>query len=91
MYDRALTYRFNEVYIEGDFIDTPNTKPNIELWEDLATPRYLMRSLIERSQMRTYRKLMISLIKKNLTITSTYNSRWIGKKMDLSFQESTRY
>ena len=24
------------LYIEGNFIDTPNNKPNIELWEDLA-------------------------------------------------------
>ena len=36
MYDRAIAERFNEVYIEGDFIDTPNNKLNIELWEDLA-------------------------------------------------------
>ena len=36
MYDRAITERFNEVYIEGNFIDIPNNKPNIELWEDLG-------------------------------------------------------
>ena len=24
------------MYIEGNFIDTPNRKPNIELWEDLV-------------------------------------------------------
>ena len=36
VYDRATAERFNEVYIEGNFIDTPNNKPNIELWEDLA-------------------------------------------------------
>ena len=24
------------MYIEGNFIDTPNNKPNIELWEDLV-------------------------------------------------------
>ena len=36
VYDRAIAERFNEVYIEGNFIDTPNKKPNIELWEDLA-------------------------------------------------------
>ena len=36
MYDRSIADRFNEVYIEGNFIDTPNNKPNIELWEDLA-------------------------------------------------------
>ena len=23
------------MYIEGDFIETPNNKPNIELWEDI--------------------------------------------------------
>ena len=36
MYDRAIAERFNEVYIEGNFIDTLNNKPNIELWEDLV-------------------------------------------------------
>ena len=36
VYGRAIADRFNEVYIEGNFIDTPNNKPNIELWEDLA-------------------------------------------------------
>ena len=36
MYDRAILDRFNVVYIEGNFVDTPNNKPNIELWEDLA-------------------------------------------------------
>ena len=36
VYDKAISDRFNEVYIEGIFIDTPNNKPNIELWEDLA-------------------------------------------------------
>ena len=36
MYDRAIEERFNEVYTKGNFIDTPNNKPNIELWEDLA-------------------------------------------------------
>ena len=36
MYNIAIKERFNEVYIEGNFIDTPNKKPNIELWEDLA-------------------------------------------------------
>ena len=35
VYYRAIAERFNEVYIEGNFIDTPNNKPNIELWEDL--------------------------------------------------------
>ena len=33
MYRRSITDRSNEVYIEGNFIDTPNNKPNIELWE----------------------------------------------------------
>ena len=37
VYDRAIADRFNEVYIEGNFIDTSNNKPNIELWEDLAS------------------------------------------------------
>ena len=36
VYNRAIAEIFNEVYIEGNFITTPNTKPNIELWEDLA-------------------------------------------------------
>ena len=36
MYDSAIAERLNEVYIEGNFIDTPNNKPNIEIWEDLA-------------------------------------------------------
>ena len=36
VYDRAIAERCNEVYIEGNFIDIPNNKPNIELWEDLA-------------------------------------------------------
>ena len=36
VYDRAISERFNEVYIEGNFINTPNNKPNIELWEDLT-------------------------------------------------------
>ena len=29
VYDRAISDRFNEVYIEGNFVDTPNNKPNI--------------------------------------------------------------
>ena len=37
VYDRAISEIFNEVYIEGNFIDTPNNKPNIELWEDPAS------------------------------------------------------
>ena len=36
VYGRAIADRLNEVYIEGNFIDTPNNKPNIKLWEDLA-------------------------------------------------------
>ena len=36
MHDRAIADRINELYIEGNFIDTLNNKPNIELWEDLA-------------------------------------------------------
>ena len=28
VYERAIVDRFNEVYIEGNFIDTPNNKPN---------------------------------------------------------------
>ena len=36
VHDRAIGDRFNEVFIEGNFIDTPKNKPNIELWEDLA-------------------------------------------------------
>ena len=36
MYNRAIADRLNEVYIEGNFIDTPNNKPNIELWGDIA-------------------------------------------------------
>ena len=31
VYDRSIAERFNEVYIEGNFINTPNNKPNIEL------------------------------------------------------------
>ena len=31
VYDRAIADIFNEVYIEGNFIDTPRNKPNIEL------------------------------------------------------------
>ena len=36
VYNRSISDRFNAVYIEGNFIDTPNNKPNIELLEDLA-------------------------------------------------------
>ena len=36
VYNRAIVDRFNDLYIEGYLIDTPNNKPNIELWEDLA-------------------------------------------------------
>ena len=36
VYSRAITDRFNKLYIEGNFIDTPNNKTNIEIWEDLA-------------------------------------------------------
>ena len=35
VYDRSIAKIFNEVYIEGNFIETPNNKPNIRLWEDL--------------------------------------------------------
>ena len=31
MYDRSIAERFNEVHIEGKFINSPNNKPNIEL------------------------------------------------------------
>ena len=31
VYNRSIAYMFNEVYIEGNFIDTPNNKPNIEV------------------------------------------------------------
>ena len=36
MYYRAIADRLNQLYIQGNFIDTPNNKPKIELWEDLA-------------------------------------------------------
>ena len=36
MYNRAIVDRFNELYIEVDFIDTPNNKPNIEICDNLA-------------------------------------------------------
>ena len=36
VYDKSIADRFDEVYIEGNFVDTPNNKPNIEIWEDLA-------------------------------------------------------
>ena len=36
VYDISIADRFNEVHIEGNFIDTPNNKTNIELREDLA-------------------------------------------------------
>ena len=36
VYNISIADRLNEVYIEGNFIDTPNNKPNIELWEYLA-------------------------------------------------------
>ena len=36
VYDIAIIDRFNEVYIEGNSIYTPNNKPNIELWEYLT-------------------------------------------------------
>ena len=36
MYDRAISDRLNEVHIGGNFIDTPNNKPNLELWENLT-------------------------------------------------------
>ena len=36
VYDRAISEIFNDVYIEGNFIETPNKKTNIELWKDLA-------------------------------------------------------
>ena len=31
VYARAIAEKLNEVYIEGNFIDTPNKKSNIEL------------------------------------------------------------
>ena len=37
VYDISIADRFTEVYIEGNFIDAPNNKPNIELWEELAS------------------------------------------------------
>ena len=36
VYNISIADRLNEVYIKGNFIDTPNNKPNIELWEDLT-------------------------------------------------------
>ena len=36
VYNRAIADRFNDVYIEVNYIATSNNKPNIELWEDLA-------------------------------------------------------
>ena len=36
MYDKTIADKFNEFYIEGNLIYTPNNKPNIEIWEDLA-------------------------------------------------------
>ena len=36
MYDRSIADIFNEVYIEGNFIDTPNNKHNMEIWEEIA-------------------------------------------------------
>ena len=36
VYDRAIVDILNEVYIEGNFIDTKKNKPNIELWKDIA-------------------------------------------------------
>ena len=36
VYNRAIAYRFNDAYIEVNYIETSNNKPNIELWEDLA-------------------------------------------------------
>ena len=36
MYGRTIADRFNEVYIEGNFIETPNNKTNIELWKYLG-------------------------------------------------------
>ena len=36
VYNRSIAHRFNEVYIEGNFIDNPKNKPNIELLEDLT-------------------------------------------------------
>ena len=48
MYKRAIEDRFNEVYIEGNFIDTPNNKPNIELWEYLAGDNEIFREEFAR-------------------------------------------
>ena len=90
VYDRDISDRFNKVYIEGNFIDTPNNKPNIEILEDLAGDDKIFHEELYRViTKRTYRKLMISLIQKNLTITTTWNLHWIGTTMDLNLQEST--
>ena len=48
VYNRAIAEMFNEIYIEGNFIETPNNKPNIELWKDLAgDDKIFMRSFLE--------------------------------------------
>ena len=36
VYNRAIADRLNYVYIEGNFIETPNNKTNKELQEDIA-------------------------------------------------------
>ena len=36
VYNRTIVDSFNEVYIEDNFINNPNNKLNIEIWEDLV-------------------------------------------------------
>ena len=52
VYNRSIAYMFNEVYIEGNFIDTPNNKPNIEVWEYLTGDKEIFH--VEFSIMITY-------------------------------------
>ena len=48
VYCRSIAGMFNEVYIGGNFIDTPKNKPNIELWEYFASDDEIFREEFAR-------------------------------------------
>ena len=36
VYDKSIAERFNENYIDADYLQNNNDKPTVELWEELA-------------------------------------------------------
>ena len=81
----------DEVYIEVNFIDTPKKKTNIEIWEDLTGDDEILHE--EFARVITNEDIPKAggiFDPENLTITSTWNSCWIGMTIELNLQESTR-